>query len=568
MNKINKMLKKFNGKNNPYRKYLKLNTFLILLFVFLIFVVGCSYYKVTTSQANASVIEQIQMNEKYIIVHQGSNAWHLKGFSLNDEQKEISGFVEALPEDHQNYLTTNPHSTNRYKPREEDPTIEVHIYISEYVEGAPSQIKIALSSVSKIEIYDKAIGATTVSHVFATLAGVVGAIAIIGVIVLLTKSSCPFVYIRDGNSYHFIGELYGGAIYSSLERDDYMPIPDFNFINGDYQLKISNELLERAYTNLAELIVIEHQDNSNVIIDKTGNIQTIQKPESCSKAISDENIDYTKSILLKDSISFLFNDDNNKNKELSNLTLTFKKPLNSKNGKLILNAKNSFWLDYIYGKLNEQFGTYYNEFVEKHKKDPATKKIQWSLDQGIPLSVYVETEAGWEFIDYFNAIGPLATRDIIMPVDLSRVKTGEVRIKLECGFMFWEIDYAAMDFSENIPMSVTHLAPVSSIDEDGNEVSSLIASTDNKYLIQPEVGNEVIIKYVAPTAKNNNVQSFFLHSRGYYEYIRDYKGKPNLIYLSSFRNKGAFTRFSKQHYYEFVDNKDFLKNVLSENNAN
>jgi len=529
---------------------------LIVFFAFLILAIGCSYYKVTSPQINASVIEQMHLNNKFFIIHQGINVWHLKGIVLNDEKKEISGFVEALPEDHQNYLTTNPHSTNRYKPREEDPTIEVHIYISEYVEEAPSEIKIALSSISKIEIYDKAVGATTVSHVFGVLGGVVGVIAIVGVIVLLTKSSC------------FTGELYGGAIYSSLERDDYMPLPDFNSINGDYQLKISNELLERSYTNLAELLVIDHPNNSNVLIDKNGNIQTILKPESCSKAISDKNIDYTKSILLKDSSSFLFNDDNNKNKELSDLTLTFKKPLNSKNGKLILNAKNSFWLDYIYGKLNEQFGTYYNEFVEKHKKDPATKKIQWSLDQGIPLSVYVETENGWEFVDYFNAIGPLASRDVIMPVDLSKVKTEEVKIKLECGFMFWEIDYAAMDFSENIPVLITHLPPSSSVDEKGNEVSSLIASTDNKYLIQPKVGNEVIIKYVAPAAKNNNVQSFFLHSRGYYEYIRDYKGKPNLIYLSSFRNKGAFTRFSKKHYYEFVDNKDFLKTVLSENNVN
>jgi len=559
----------FKNKIHLYIGNFTAETSLIVFFVILILVTGCYYYKVTTSQANVSLIGQLHMNEKYIIVHQKSNVWHLKGIVLNDETKEMSGFIEALPEDHQNYLTTNPHSTNRYKPREEDPIIEVHIYISEYVEGEPSEIKIALSSISKIEIYDRAVGATTASHVLATVGGVVGAIAIIGVIVALTKSSCPFVYIKDSTSYHFTGELYGGAIYSSLERDDYMPLPDFNSINDYYQLKISNELLERAYTNLAELMVIEHQDNSNVIIDKTGKIQTILKPESCSKAISDKNIDYTKSILLKDSSSFLFNDDNSKNKELSDLTLTFKKPLNSKHGKLILNARNSFWLDYIYGKLNEKFGTYYNEFVEKHKKDPASKKIQWSLDQGIPLSVYVETESGWEFIDYFNSIGPLASRDVVMPVDLSKVKAEDVKIKLECGFMFWEIDYAAMDFSENIPVSITHLPPSSSFDEKGNEVSSLIASTDNKYLIQPEVGNEVIIKYVAPTIKNNdNVQSFFLHSRGYYEYIRDYKGKPNLIYLSSFRNKGAFTRFSKVHYYEFVNSKDFLETALNESNGN
>ena len=80
-------------------------------------------------------------------------------------------------------------------------------------------------------------------------------------------------------------EMYGGAIYSSLERDDYMPLPNLKDFNEEYQLKISNELQERQYTNLAELVVIQHPENSSVIIDKNGTIQTIISPFSPSKAI-------------------------------------------------------------------------------------------------------------------------------------------------------------------------------------------------------------------------------------------------------------------------------------------
>ena len=220
--------------------------------------------------------------------------------------------------------------------------------------------------------------------------------------------------------------------------------------------------------------------------------------------------------------------------------MTFKKPLDTGNGKLILNAKNSFWLDYIYGKFNEQFGSFYNDFAESQKKVPAQKNNQWSLDQGIPLSVYLETGKGWEFVDYFNVIGPLASRDMIMPIDLSEVNGDKVNIKLECGFMFWEIDYAAMDFSDNLPAKVYHLCPACAMDEKGNEVTSALTSIDDKYLIQPEVGNEVTINYSVPPPEKGDLQSIFLHTSGYYEYIRDYRGLPNLINLMSFKKPGAF----------------------------
>ena len=132
------------------------------------------------------------------------------------------------------------------------------------------------------------------------------------------------------------------------------------------------------------------------------------------KAITNTENDATELIKKKDSNSYLFDDETPDGKDVSSLTLSLEKPENSKTGKLILNARNSFWLDYAYGKFNQQFGTYYNTFVKKQRKVPAQKHNQWSLEQNIPLSVYIDTEKGWKFVDYFNSIGPLASRDIIM----------------------------------------------------------------------------------------------------------------------------------------------------------
>ncbi len=551
---------------------------LIMLLMYMHIAIGCTYYKVTNAESIDPVSADVHNNSRYFIVHQGSNAWHFSHIALDNDKEQMTGTLETLPETHKYYQTTNPEGPNRIKVSSADmtnhqinsnnPAYEVHFYISEYMEDQNAQITIPIKSIKKIEIYDKDVSANTVSSVFTALGIAAGVLVVVGVIVALTKSSCPFVYTHDGSSYHFAGEMYGGAIYSSLERNDFMPLPGFTPSQGEYQLMISNKLLERQYTNLAELIVVEHPGGSKVLLDKNGHIETLFNPETPLKALSDKNIDHTKSIESIDSSSYLFDEECTTNKELSNLNLTFNKPLQSSSGKLVINIKNSYWLDYVYGKFNEQFGTYFNAFSEAQKSVPARKINQWTLDQNIPLSVYVQTDDGWKFIDYFNVTGPLASRQMVMVVDLSKVHGQEVKIKLESGFMFWDLDYVAMDFSEDIPVKVSNLSATSAIDEKGREVSALLAFTDDGYLVQPEVGNEVTITYPSCEPENNNLQTVFLHSGGYYEYIRDYKNMPDFIALSSFKQKGSFAKFSKRKYNEFVSKAYLFDDAISVNDEN
>jgi hypothetical protein len=543
----------------------------IVLIAYVNLAIGCSYYGVNPLEplSQESVIEQIQKKDKYIILHQGEKAWHLKDIIINDAGQEMKGNIEPVPSNHVYYKTAKKeHKANRYKKghtnKNDLPIHEVHIYTTLSPEEQSSQVTIPFSAITRFEVYDTHVGAT----VFSALGFAAIAFGLAALIIVATKSSCPFVYIGDGENYTFTGEMYGGAIYPSLERDDYMPLPDCKPANGQYHIRISNELLERQYTNLANLMVVEHPLSASVIIDKNGGFQTITHPEHPTTTTTTTNKNVESLILKKDSISYLFNDDVNDGKNLSGLTLSFKKPKNAKAGKLILNAKNSFWLDYVYGKFNEQFGTYFNTFAEKQKKVKSQKLNQWSLDQNIPLSLFIETEGGWKFVDYFNSIGPLASRDVVMSIDLSEIKGEKVNIKLECGFMYWEIDYAAMDFTENIPVKVSQISSTSAIDERGNDVSSLIAATDNKYLIQPEIGNVASIQYSAYAPLDGNSQSVFLHSRGYYEYIRNYENMPNILTLQSFKDKGGFTKFSKNQYNEFISSKDLFSAALTKKNGN
>lgn len=117
-----------------------------------------------------------------------------------------------------------------------------------------------------------------------------------------------------------------------------------------------------------------------------------------------------------------------------------------------------------------------------------------------------------------------------------------------------------MDFTENIPVEVASVVATSAIDENGNDVRSLLSASDELYLIQPDIGNVVTLKFTAPQIKN--ARAVFLHSRGYHEYIRDYKNWPDFVALRSFKEKGAFTRYAKKQDDEFANTEDIFASAL------
>src|SRR5690606_15813337 len=109
----------------------------------------------------------------------------------------------------------------------------------------------------------------------------------------------------------------------------------------------------------------------------------------------------------------------------------------------------------------------------------------------------------------------------------------------------------------------------SAVDEKGVDVAGLIAGTDDQYLVQPEITNIAVIRYPANEPQPGNEQTVFLHSRGYYEYIRDYTGFPDLNSLRRFKDKGAFTEFSRERYIEFIKEGDgFFANFIGASHGN
>ena len=521
---------------------------LIFMIMIISMIQGCAYYKVSRSQEPpAPTMLKFQDEKKFIILHYGDSAWNFRDIIAADSV--VTGYLYPL-RGHDKYRTTNPDGANRYKRSvnhdESEVLNEVHIYTTELAEEGLIKASFPAAAVNKIEVFDPAVGATVASYVFSGLAI---AIPVIVVVALLTKESCPFIYVSDDDSYKFIGEIYSGAIYPSLERDDYLPLPGSKPGQAEYKIKMTNEVHEIQNTNLVELQVIDHPSGTSVLMDKYGNYQTMVNPQSPAEAVNLKGKNILEMIRERDTLLYFGNNVEKDESSTDGIILKFKRPPDASHAKLVINAKSTFWLDYVFTRFHSLFGDQYDCWVTKQETIPDKQMKDWNIEQKIPLLVYLEKKGKWEFIDYYNVTGPMAAREDVLPIDLTDVKTDTVRIKLEYGFMFWEIDYAAIDFSPNAEVIQRTATLEVAFENNETDVRKLLESTDLFYYVQDEIGDKVDMRFTIPP-RIREEQSLFLHSRGYYKILLEGKGKQQVKYLLSFRKKGRFPEFSNQLFHQ------------------
>jgi hypothetical protein len=440
---------------------------------------------------------------------------------------------------------------------------EVHIYLNNQGEELPrGSYTIPFSDIREIRIIEKDTGKTTASYVFGTLGIVLGAFVVIGIIVALTKSSCPYVYSHDGESFLFEGEIFGGAIGPNLQREDYLPLPSLKSADDLYRLRISNELHERQYTDLAQLVVVEHPENQKVLLDKSGKPHLLKEVERPTSATSYSGENLISSLAEKDREVFFFNDEDYSN---NGIIMKFEKPQQSGLGKLVLQGKNTLWFDYQFGEFLKKFGGFYNEWMDKQSKISSEERTQRIIDNDFPLSIYLKQNNQWELVDRLFTVGPLALRDFVVPVDLSKVDSDQVEIKIETGFMFWELDYVGMDFTEDQQLKIGYFKPIEAFGTGSIDWTKALEAVDKQYMVQEEVGEvtEIIYREMKPT--NDNQKTCFLHTNGYYELIREFDGLPKIVELNKFKEPGYFSEFSRANYLNILRSKSEIASVRSIN---
>ena len=109
-------------------------------------------------------------------------------------------------------------------------------------DGKYSSVTVDLRQVKQVEVWTFSGWRT-----FFLVLGVIVVIwGIVALVIALTKTSCPFVYVDTGDGPKLVGESYSGATSRAVQREDLMPLPS---LGARASVTLSNEAQEVQFTD-------------------------------------------------------------------------------------------------------------------------------------------------------------------------------------------------------------------------------------------------------------------------------------------------------------------------------
>ncbi len=530
--------------------------------VYLSFIVitlsGCylNFYRTNTTKAiDKAAIQELQFRNKYFIVHFPYTVKDLENILLKGDT--LNGTLVTLPEEHAKYLNPVIAKNNRVKHIDKkDALIEVHLYRNTGIKNDDSLFSAPLSTFTRADVYELNKSATTGNHILSTVGVVASVSVLVGLIAVAVTPdpapttggdcNCPQVYIERDGQYQFSSGLYSGAVYSTLERKDYLPLTDIPAAADNISFKIANAKDEEQYINEVQLLHVNHPADTRVLQDRYGKILCFQNTAAPLTASMDKDNDVRNLLSKTDDQYYSFSNKANEN-GFSDVILTFNKPKTAGKAKLVIHARNSKWGGYLHKDFINLFGENFEKWREKQERANPAKLAKWQTDQALPLMVYLKTNKGWKFIDYFPMIGNTASRDMIMGLETEGIQSDKIEIKLETIYRFWDIDFAGIDYSTNRNFETLVMEPSRAVKTDGSDQKKLLLHSDKQYSHLAE-DESISFVYKISEAKQKSLSSYFLVSGGYYHSLEPITGKVNYKELYKFRKKGAFDKFSRKKY--------------------
>ncbi|MCC6411204.1 MAG: hypothetical protein IT270_06075 [Saprospiraceae bacterium] len=370
---------------------------------------------------------------------------------------------------------------------------------------------------------------------------------------------CPSVYADNAGGRVFEGEIFAGATSYQLERNDWLPLPHLKSDLGIYRTSIVNESQQVQHLNLLELVVVDHPKNTEILFDKHGSLHTLELIQRPRMAIDQDGRDLQRFFADKDSLVYYGNFDRQSPDAEESLVFEFRRTHGIMEAKVVIDAKNSVWLDEAYGRYLAQYGASLGQQLNK-----SNDKLQkWMLDQNLPLKVWVETAPGmWKLEGWFNLAGPKTMRRDVLMIDLTNIPAETVRIKLTTGFLFWEIDRVGMDFSTDLPVLHQVVQPTKVVDIKGQDFVQKCLNDDPLYLNMTTTGDAVTAVFMAPKQHEGLKRTTFLHSKGYYDLLLEpHQNKPRPEFVESLNQPNHFPVFARDQWYQALKENKVAKPI-------
>lgn len=364
-----------------------------------------------------------------------------------------------------------------------------------------------------------------------------------------TSFSCPFVYSFDGAGYRLDSEPFGGSIFKAAQRPDWDNLDYLQEVNGTYRLKITNELQETQYVDEVKLLAVEHPKNTRVIPSFSGTLHTLANPQPPVAAQDFQGAEVLNLVNRGDNefwISNPFGRDANAIQEVRDgVILEFPRPASAKTAKLALRAQNTLWASYLQGQMLKLHGRDLDQWYVQMNQSPEARKAltQAMIREGM-LLVKVWNGEDWQTADFVWEVGPNLPKEQVVWLSLANLPGDKLTLSLESTAGFWMVDYAAVDYTPDVAVTVQELSPLRSLNHRQTDVLPALQAADEQYYVM-ETGDRAEIVFEAPPRNPALSRSCILKATGYYTINVYSDSEPQTGLIQAFFNEpGKYGQFT------------------------
>jgi hypothetical protein len=394
--------------------------------------------------------------------------------------------------------------------------------------------------------------------ILATIGIIVALLAIIGIIVLATKESCPFIYSYDGEKYTFDAEPYGGAITEGLTRTDYSRLEHLKAVDGKYLLLMRNEADETQHTDEMKICVVDHPANTKVTPDMNGNMVVFDSSISPINVTDERGSNITSFFQTCDGVQWqstmpaetVFDDEKSRNE----LTFKFPKPKNAEKVKLLINAGTALWGGHMIKKMLELRGNKVDNWYQEIDNKGLAYRILHNFmerEELYSLKMNLNVNGQWQTRGYVTAGGPFVIEDKIVELDISDIPGDTLYLKLNPPIGYWIIDYVGVIYGDEGEYSLSEVEISTAIDEKENNITSLLKNIDKKYYDMPDTNSKAYVYFKAPALLVGSERSIFLKTTGYYDiHLKKDSPEQSALLEKLWFNPGYIVKYSLELYID------------------
>ena len=295
------------------------------------------------------------------------------------------------------------------------------------------------------------------------------------------NSSCPYVYVWDGDAYALQGEAFGTSFGKALEAGTTSILPAAAVRNHALGVRLTNERPETHYVNRVRALAFEAPEGSQVFLDQENRAWPVTDPIPPSRA----------------SAADLRRDGGCPRPDLSgagvgapapgadyrdSLELTFPHPKGANSASLIVHAVNTELVYSAYDLVFRYLGDQSLLFLDQVENDPELIRTLKSWIGECSLAIEVRTGGRWA------STGAIAPEASVVPfsrlvrIDATGMVDDSVRVRLSSLAEGWRIDAVEIDWTAAAPLSVRSLAMSSAVRNDGSSVLAPLRESDASYV--------------------------------------------------------------------------------------